>query len=618
MSLQRIVSEKSGIWGLVDFNSQSDTVWLSRSVSVLTAGQSVIPASNCVFGGAATSCGVVPPGIAPPHLSIAADARLHNRKELTEKLGLKENTGSPYSDSCLLLAAYEKWREDCSRFLLGEFAFAIWDSRQRRLFCCRDHIGFRPFLYWRSGSRFVFASDSRTILAIPGVERRLNQQKFAGTIRCGGYCLCEEDTFHDGIMALPARSSLTADSSGIRRQTYWNVEIQPNLVPRRPEEASEALRELLFEAVECRLGDGVSVAAELSGGLDSSAVTSVASRCLERRGQSLLALSAVLPEQTRGQFTDERAFIDEFRSWPNIRIEYLAAAGRGPFDSIEDPGTFVPTPVRTSRFYLYEALEERAVSSRTQVILQGNLGEMGPTCWAERYFTELATTLRWLTLSRELRQLRKVEGVSPLRFLAARFRDLVKPLVRRGFDPFVLLTADFSRNRKILGRLKCASPDQRTHQAAQIRQFVMMNALETGQTIHGSVRVSQPLLDKRLLEFCLAAPPAMKVHDGYRRYLIRKSLDGVLPEKIQWRTGKVPFSPDYFARYNAQLGKAREFVAAIGPKDPVRSVIDVTRLSGLLKPADKKDIVSVKTAREVVPATIYAICFLRQFSEYRP
>jgi hypothetical protein len=146
----------------------------------------------------------------------------------------------------------------------------------------------------------------------------------------------------------------------------------------------------------------------------------------------------------------------------------------------------------------------------------------------------------------------------------------------------------------------------------------MTNASETGQTLRGQIRVSRPLLDKRVLEFCLAAPPAMKVQNGYRRYLVRKSLEGVLPEKIRWRISKLPFSPDYFARYDAQLGKAREFLAAIGPNDPVRSAIDVDRLGALVKPVNPGDPASVDAAYHVVPANIYAICFLRQFAEYRP
>src|SRR6185312_3496233 len=118
------------------------------------------------------------------------------------RLGLDEAPG--LSDAQLLLRAYEKWGEELPTFLLGEFAFAIWDDRHKRLFCCRDQIGFRPFLYWRDGSILVFASSRHTILSVPGVPRRLNRRKLAAAIVFGGDQYYHDETFHAGIMSLPA------------------------------------------------------------------------------------------------------------------------------------------------------------------------------------------------------------------------------------------------------------------------------------------------------------------------------------------------------------------------------------------------------------------------------
>ena len=111
-------------------------------------------------------------------------------------------------------------------------------------------------------------------------------------------------------------------------------------------------------------------------------------------------------------------------------------------------------------------------------------------------------------------------------------------------------------------------------------------------------------------------PESMDVGDGYPRYRIRAALDGILPPRIQWRTTKAPYSPDYFARYNAQLGMAREFVQAIRPNDPVRTVVDVEGLGKLLVPVDPA--VGPTVARDEIPVTLYLINFLRQFAEFRP
>jgi asparagine synthase (glutamine-hydrolysing) len=139
--------------------------------------------------------------------------------------------------------------------------------------------------------------------------------------------------------------------------------------------------------------------------------------------------------------------------------------------------------------------------------------------------------------------------------------------------------------------------------------------MERGQAI-SLLRPTTPLLDKRVLEFCLAVPASMNLRNGYPRYLMRAALNGILPPKIQWRTSKAPFSPDYTARYNAQLGMARAFVAGLGARDPVRSIIDIERLTQMLVPADSGK--ESLAARDEVPSTLYMINFLRQFREFQP
>jgi hypothetical protein len=131
-----------------------------------------------------------------------------------------------------------------------------------------------------------------------------------------------------------------------------------------------------------------------------------------------------------------------------------------------------------------------------------------------------------------------------------------------------------------------------------------------------TLRRSYPLLDKQVLEFCLALSGGYKIRDGYSRYPIRKALDGLLPPRIQWRTGKTAFSPDYYARYNRQRPLALKFVAGIGNRDPIRQIVDVDALSRLLQQPSLPD--KGMIALSTIPATIYLICFLRQFSDFRP
>lgn len=548
-----------------------------------------------------------------PHLTITGDVWLHNRAELLSVFGIQA-VERDCADLCLIVLAYEKWGKDCGQHLLGEFSFSIWDARHRLLFCCRDHMGFRPFLYWSRGSRFVFASNIRLILGVEDVPRELNLRRFADLGGDRTTLSCHSDTFHAGIHSLRPGTALTVDRTGLHIHSYWVPVIRPELVPRRPEDAIEALREILIEAVECRIPEDGAATVELSGGLDSSGVASIAARCMARKGRTLHALSGILPEDRLREYSDERDFIDEFRAWPNIQIQYVSASGRGPFDTIETPQAFVETPVRAPFFYLHEEFKKVSLQHGARHQLRGLQGELGLTSKADAYYVELALKLRWATLANELIKLRDVQGLRPLRHLGGRFWDLLRPAPAYSNNGGILLAGELATHMSVDRMPSFRSPSQRGQQLRQIEGFLGAHATWWGRTVEDGIRFSHPWIDKRVIEFCLAAPPELKVKNGYRRHLIRSALDGILPERIQWRTSKSPFSPDYYARYDAQLGMVRNFLAAIGPRDPIRSAIDIQKLSALVRP-DSSGV--ALAARDVVPANIYAICFLRQFTEFR-
>jgi len=550
-------------------------------------------------------------------LTLAGDIALHNRPDLLNWLPRDLDGGRALRDGELTLAAYAKWGEGCAEFLVGEFSFAIWDSRERRLFCCRDQMGARPFFYFLDQSCVIFASDPRYILRVPRVPRKLNLQKLCALAAPGGLKRYPDETFHAGIRSLPPGSWMIVDRRGIRRKTYWQPEIRDDLVPRREDEVFDALGDLLKQAVESRVGQYGAPAALLSGGLDSSAVVSLAGRYLAAKNRSLTALAVVVSDELKLRVPDEREYIDEFQGVPGVRIEYITAPGRGPFDSIEDPGHFELTFMQSSRLYLYEALEAAAIARGAGLLLEGDGGEFGPTSWGSPYFAELALTGRWPTLLREMHAVRRVEGGSPVRELAGQLRNFAAP--RRLFRPYLLLRRDFVGSAGMSPEIvpkPARWPNQRCQQRADLRGWLARDATRVALTEPCRLRHSYPLLDKRVVEFCLAVPGKYKIRSGYRRYLIRRALNGILPPRIQWRTTKAPFSPDYYIRYNNQLQKAREFVAAVGIGDPIRSVVDLDALERLLQrpPVPDGDV----AALGLIPTTIYLICFLRQFPEFRP
>ncbi len=386
--------------GAADFSAPvPDVVWVHQVAAAFCSTNAW--GRSFFFADALSQSRELPSG--PVSLSVTADVRLHNAGDLLEALA-PQGPRAAISATDMILAAYRKWGDDCPAHLLGEFAFAVWDARKRRLFCCRDQLGIRPFLYWSKGSKFAFAGDVRMLLRVPGVRRELNLRKLAAMSIPTGHHFYPEETFHEGIRSLPGGACLTVDEQGIRQWTYWNPETAAPAIPAREHEVYDALREIVLESVRCRLPRTGQPAAHLSGGLDSSTVAGSAAHVLAGSGRTLTALAGVLPAHGNPQIRDEREFIDEFQACPDVRIEYVTPEpGAGPFDLIQQPAEFEATFMRTGADYVYAALEKAAVNAGAPTVLGGVGGEMGVTSWATRYYLHLAATFRWPALWKELR-----------------------------------------------------------------------------------------------------------------------------------------------------------------------------------------------------------------------
>ncbi len=224
------------------------------------------------------------PLVAGP-FALTADARIDNRDVLVPQLhadlvalGLDREV---VPDSSVILAAYARWGVDCVDHLIGAYAFALWDGREQRLVCVRDHFGVRPlYTVDLPGRLFAFASEPKALFALDGVDVVLDEDRIAESLAARLYEPVKT-SFQD-VVRLPAAHVLTADREDTARREYWRLE--PTDAP-PPASYAERFAEHFDEAVRCRVRSAFPVGSELSGGLDSSAITVVAARVLEAEGR---------------------------------------------------------------------------------------------------------------------------------------------------------------------------------------------------------------------------------------------------------------------------------------------------------------------------------------------
>lgn len=577
---------------------------------------------------------------ATTELAVAFAGRLDNRKELAHQLGLTVLEAS--DDRLLIGKAYRRWGRRMPDYLEGGFCLLVWDPSQQCLLGARDPMGEKSFYYFHHGGRFLGTSRLATLVNHPAVPIRLNHAQLAlSAIPLAERVIGSQATLYEDVYCLPGGTAFCCDAKGFTSWTYWQPEPQARLNI-SDAEVPQALRELLFAAVANRLPGTGEPGALLSGGLDSSAIVAVAATILKKQNRSLTTFSAVLPESLRHEIGDERDFIRLFSHHENIRLIDILDELRGPFDNVAALTRNSCSPFHTSRHYLYAAFADTAKRHNVSSLMDGCFGELGPSNYGQGFFPELALRGSWLRLARALQQRAEVRQVS---YWQAGKSELLRPLLPAWMMKMMGRSSRFDIEQSaqhnplrasyvekylngsaadILERVNHELVSGHDHRQIQARGIRLTQARRGDGAVLGAdshlVNCQYPFLDKRVVEFCLAAPGHLKIHRGYPRSLVRHALDGLLPPDIQWRTSKEPFSPDFHIRYNRQRPQVVEWLRSISMNDPVRDIVDVERLlqmAGTDMHGNRGNTPNDFIAMHMVPQGVYLIEFLRTFPEFR-
>ncbi|MFA6092453.1 MAG: asparagine synthase (glutamine-hydrolyzing) [Elusimicrobiota bacterium] len=212
--------------------------------------------------------------------TIVLNGEIYNYQELRAEL---EQKGYPFktrTDTEVLLALYEKEGPACLRRLRGMFAFAIWDGRARKLFIARDRIGKKPLFYALGSGFLAFASELRSLLVWPGVQRALNPKAVDYFLSL--QYIPSPHTIYAGIHKLPPAHHMTFQDGKVSIERYWDLPLGQPPITTDVEEACALIRGKLKEAVRLRMIADVPLGAFLSGGVDSSIIVALMSELSSR------------------------------------------------------------------------------------------------------------------------------------------------------------------------------------------------------------------------------------------------------------------------------------------------------------------------------------------------
>ena len=224
-----------------------------------------------------------------------------------------------FSDGDTILRAYEKWGEDCVEHLIGDFAFAIWDKRRRRLFCARDHFGVKPFFYSSVGNSFIFSNTLNVLRAERRISDELNETAVNDYLEQGLNQDLSTTIFRD-IHRLPGGHTLTFANDSLTTRCYWTPTIKNEIRFRDPQSYVERFNELLTAATKDRLRTN-RVSISMRGGLDSTSLAVIA-RDLLPESASVQAVTVVYDELIQDE---ERQYSTLAASSLGIPIHHVKA-----------------------------------------------------------------------------------------------------------------------------------------------------------------------------------------------------------------------------------------------------------------------------------------------------
>jgi asparagine synthase (glutamine-hydrolysing) len=532
------------------------------------------------------------------------DGRIDNRSELGETLGIAAPDLALMSDSVIVSRLFDRWGDRAFERILGVFAIIVMDLQDGRLICARDHMGLRVLHYHLSSGRFAVATIPEALFALSWVPRTLNKDKVADALINAG--LNGETTYYQGIYRVLPGSLVRVSAGGLSKQRFWDPENIGDVRFKSDHDYVEAFRERLKAAVKVSLRSLRIPCAQITGGLDSSSVAVIAADMLAASGNKLDTFTAV-PEvgftkgDTHGSYFDETPYVRQIaKANANIAPHFVPPT-KGPI--LERIGELVrvqgapPAGVFNGLWVMDIFAAARSAGHR--VMLTGEMGNFTMSYDGLQLLVELLLTGRWWRLFNEItssgdrwRYMLRSLTIAPI-IPATLFRQYKQ--WRRGRRPpwhgFSAIHPEFAARSGVVARaaseyLPFDTPPPRDGRLARIHSF--NSYCETADWFaklraNFGIDCRTPAFDRRLVEFCIGIPQDQYLRKGHDRWLIRRAMQGRLPDVVLSNKKNGVQSADWFARLSRERYQIAAELKRLAENSDVASIIDLQRLMAILE-----------------------------------
>ena len=501
--------------------------------------------------------------------TIVYNGEIYNTAELKAELskyGIKFKTAC---DTEVVLYSYIIYGDKCPEILNGIFAFAVYDEDKKRLFLARDRFGIKPFFYAVSGTSFIFASEVKAILKHPKITAQVDkygiwQLLFLTPVTLGG-----SGVFRNVSEIKPAYCGYF-NKNGLFLRKYWELKVKP--FKETAEEAAQHVKYLMTDAVNRQLISDVPLCTFLSGGLDSSVITSIAAQTYKKEGKTLSTYSF----EYEGNKKNFKSSLFQPKGDDEFAV-YLA-------DYLKTDHTVLTAPTKAVAQYLIDATLARDLPGQADI--DSSL----------LYFCRRVKEEHTTALSGECSD--EIFGGYPWFYRPEMlYRDFF-PWIHEPFARINLFREDFARPKEGYDYIsqiykntvnECPvleedSDAMKTSRIATVLcvDYFMTSLLERKDrmSMASGLEVRVPFADHRILEYVYNVPWEIKFENGVEKALLRNAMREYLPDKILYRK-KSPYPKTHNPLYEKIVTEMLE-KRLKNKTDRISEFIDKKKLSELL------------------------------------
>lgn len=502
--------------------------------------------------------------------TIVYNGEIYNMHEIRKELMQQGVCFETTCDTEVILKGYVAWGTDIAKHLNGIFSFAVWEEEAKRLTLCRDRLGVKPLFYMVHGEEILFASEIKAMLAFDRKLATVDRQGLCELLALGPAHTCGK-TVYQGVTEVRPGTFWQADAQGIREESYWKLEGHEH--EESEEKTVEKTAFLIRDAVRMQLLSDIPVCTFLSGGLDSSIVTSVASECLKEKGITLSTYSFDFEGNDEYfaansfQPSQDAPFAKEMSEYLGTEHTILTCSNENLFSHLYDAmrARDYPCMADVESSLIYFCGE---VSERFRVTLTGECADeiFGGYPWFYRKDMFERHAFPWsydMEARTALLKPALVEELKLAQYSIEAYENTIAETPRLAGE-----TGEEARRREL--------------SYLNLRWFMatLLERMDRTSMYHG-LEARVPFADHRIVEYLYNVPWHLKFMGDMEKGLLRHAAKGLLPDSVLFRK-KSPYPKTYNPNYERLLKKAFAKILVTGD-EPVSRLIDVNRARSFLE-----------------------------------